>query len=232
MLTGWEASANLAVALPPAALRRVVSSAIVIIAGAFLGLSVVLVGVLGSNDLGEAPVADLLAQTAGPAAGSLGVALALMLTLGNMNAYVASLAALGSTLRGADIVPGGPLTVPTAIAFVSLGLSQWHPHPEALLVGVTAASQVPVLGLAVAAGVRLLPHGAARRTAMAATLGTTLLLVPAGLYLISPAVIIGAVLIAERLAPGPRPRPTPAAPQPTTSSLLQCSGAVGRRQHR
>jgi amino acid efflux transporter len=52
VLTGWEASANLAHTLPPASLSRVVTSAVLIVAAAFLGLSVAMIGVLGVDDLG------------------------------------------------------------------------------------------------------------------------------------------------------------------------------------
>jgi len=200
VLTGWEASANLAHALPPASLSRVVTSAVLIVAAAFLGLSIAMIGVLGVDDLGDAPVADLLAETVGPAAVVIGVGLALVLTLGNMNAYVASLAALGATIPRARAVVGGPLTVPSLIALGSLLVTAGHDNPETLLVGVTAASQVPVLLLAVAAGARLLPRGSGRRSAVAATVATSLLLVPAGAYLLAPASILAGVLLWERVS--------------------------------
>ncbi len=197
VLTGWEASANLAHALPPASLSRVVRRAVLIVGAAFLGLSIAMIGVLGVDDLGNAPMADLLAETLGPAAVLVGVGLALVLTLGNMNAYVASLAALGATIPRARAVVGGPLTVPSVIALGSLLVTSGRDHPETLLVGVTAASQVPVLLLAVGAGARLLPPGSGRRHAVAATGATSLLLIPAGAYLLAPASILAGVLIWE-----------------------------------
>jgi amino acid efflux transporter len=197
VLTGWEASANLAAALPPAALRRVVASAVAIVAAAFLGLSLTMVGVVGVADLGAAPVAQLLQATLGPAAAVVGVSLAIVLTLGNMNAYVASLGALGASLPRARRLPGGPLTLPNVIALASLLLTSGRQDAETLLVGVTAASQVPVLLLALAAGARLLPRGPERRRALSATVATSVLLVPAGHYLIAPAVILAGVLARE-----------------------------------
>lgn len=199
VLTGWEASANLAVALSPGSLRRVVVTAVVIVAAAFLGLSVVMVGVIGVADLGEAPVAQLLDAAIGPAAVVVGVGLALILTLGNMNVYVASLAAVGAHLPPARRVAGGPLTIPTVIAVGSLLATMGRDDAETLLVGVTAASQVPVLLLALAAGVRLLPSGRGRGGAIAATTATATLLIPAGLYLAAPALIIVGVLSFEAI---------------------------------
>lgn len=230
VLTGWEASANLADSLPPASLNRVVGTAIAIVATAFLGLSLVMVGALGVHDLGQAPVARLLALTAGPAAAALVVALALALTLGNMNAYVASLGALGASLPRARSVPGGPLTVPSVIALASLAVTAGDANAAASLVAVTAASQVPVLVAAMAAGARLLPARGGRRGAVVATAATSLLLVPAGVHLVVPLGIVAAVLALEhagwdhllwhprfgdltatRRAPARAPRPSPRA---------------------
>jgi amino acid efflux transporter len=200
VLTGWEASANLGADMPPASLRRVVAGAVLIVAAAFLGLSVAIVGVLGVEHLGNAPVAELLAETVGPVAVVLGVALALVLTLGNMNAYVASLAALGASIPRARAVIGGPLTVPSLIALGSLLVTAGRHDSLTLLVGVTAASQVPVLILAVAAGARLLPAGSGQRNAVAATVATSFLLFPAGVYLLAPASIVVGVLVWERIS--------------------------------
>ncbi len=200
VLTGWEASANLATALAPDSLRRVVVSAVAIVALAFLGLSIAMIGVVGVPDLGPAPVAQLLEVAVGPAAAVVGVGLALVLTVGNMNAYLASLAALGTTLPRARRVAGGPLTVPTVIALGSLVVTATADDAETLLVGVTAASQVPVLILALAAGYRLLPSGATRHGALLATFATSLLLVPAGRFLAAPALIILGTRVWEQTA--------------------------------
>jgi hypothetical protein len=64
-----------------------------------------MVCVIGTGDIGEAPVAQLLQATIGPAAVVVGVGLALVLASGNMNIYVASLSAIGANLpcaRGAS----------------------------------------------------------------------------------------------------------------------------------
>jgi amino acid efflux transporter len=228
VLTGWEASANLAHALAPATLSRVVTGAVVMVAAAFVGLSVAITGVIGTAGLGNAPVADLLAETLGPAAVVVGVCLALVLTLGNMNAYVASLAAIGRTLPSARTVPGGPLTLPVLIALGSLLATSGARNQTALLVGVTAAAQVPVLVLAMAAGARLLPAGRARRTAVAATLATGLLLVPAGRYLAAPALIVAGVLVWE-LVSHRMARDAPASGQPAPARGVRLGHPLARR---
>jgi amino acid efflux transporter len=197
VLTGWEASANLFSALRPADGVRITVSAVLIIAIAFLGLSLTLVGVLGSQGTGSSPVADLMERAMGPSGTGVAVALALALTLGNMNAYVASLGAAGR-----DLVPRLPrrkdaaLWVPTAIALGSLAVTLGRADAATILVAVTAASQVPVLLLASAAAVRILPRGSATWwSAVAATAAVTVLLATAGTYLLFPMTIATVTIV-------------------------------------
>jgi amino acid efflux transporter len=207
VLTGWEASANLSDSLRPGQLRRVTLTAVAIIAAAFIALSVVIVGTLGTESLGAAPVADLARIGLGSSAMSVTVALALVLTLGNMNAYVASLGAIGRTIPAARRIPGGPLGIPSLIALAGLALTAGDTHAAEVLVAVTAASQVPVLALAAAAGLRLLPRGAPRTTAAIATAATAALVIPAGWYLIAPVTLTIGVLLLTRHRSGPTTKP-------------------------
>lgn len=207
VLTGWEASANLADGLRPRQLRRVALTAVAVIAAAFLGLSVVMVGVLGTSGLGVAPVADLARIGLGSSAMTVTVVLALVLTLGNMNAYVASLGAIGRTVPAARRVRGGPLGIPSLIALAGLAVTAGDAHAAEALVAVTAASQVPVLALAAAAGVRLLPRGASRTAAAIATAATAALVIPAGWYLLAPVVLTVGVLLVPRRRGGPTAKP-------------------------
>lgn len=90
--------------------------------------------------------------------------------------------------------------MPTVITTLSLALSLGRDHAEAVLVGVTAASQVPVLLLSCLAGVKLLEsRSAAWWAALAATIAVAVLLIPAGTYLLAPAAIAAATLIYLRL---------------------------------
>jgi amino acid efflux transporter len=192
VLTGWEASANLFGALDPRVAARVATTAVVTIAAAFLGISIVVVGVLGADDTSTAPVAGLLEIAIGPAGLTLAAGLALILTLGTMNAYVASLGALGMGLapRLATGRTGAPFWVPTAIAVAALILTLGRPHAAAELVGVTAASQVPVLLASMLAALRLLPRRSGPWwAALAASVAVASLLVTAGAYLAAPAAI-------------------------------------------
>ncbi|MGJ9412402.1 APC family permease [Aeromicrobium sp. CF4.19] len=203
-LTGWEASANLFATLRPGDVLRITTTAVVIIAVAFLGLSLTLVGVLGSENTSASPVADLLRVAIGPWGVVVAVVLALTLTLANMNSYVASLGALGR-----DLVPRLPsrhdasLWIPTVIAVASLAATWGRADAATVLVGVTAASQVPVLLLSCGAALRILPGAtAAWWAALAAVVAVAALLVAAGAYLICPVVIVTATVVWRRLRPG------------------------------
>lgn len=217
VLTGWEASANLASSLPPAATRRIVIVAVAVVAAAFLSLSIVLVGVLGPTDLGKAPVASMLAVSIGPAAAGVVIAMAVALTLGNMNAYVASLGVVGEAIPAVRRLRGGPLGIPVVIALASVAATAPLEHAETVLVGITAACQVPVLALGMAAGVRLLPPGAARRGAIVAATATAGLLATAGPYLIAPLLLVAAALLA-----GTRPLSTSRRPARSRSGNSWC----------
>jgi amino acid efflux transporter len=192
VLTGWEASANLFGVLDPKVATRVATTAVVIIAAGFLGISVVVVGVLGTDDSSAAPVARLLEIAIGPAGLAVAAGLALVLTLGTMNAYVASLGALGQGLA--------PSWVPTAIAVAALALSVGRPHAAAELVGITAASQVPVLLASMLAALRLLRRGSGPWwAALGASVAVASLLIPAGRYLVAPAGIAVVTLAVGQL---------------------------------
>ena len=222
VLTGWEASANLFGALDPGVAARVAATSVVIISAAFLGISLVVVGVLGTDDTSAAPVARLLEIAIGPVGASVAAGLALVLTLGTMNAYVASLGALGRGLapRLAHVRAGASFWVPTAIAVAALLLTLGRPHAAAELVGVTAASQVPVLLASMLAALRLIPRGSGPWwAALGASVVVASLLIPAGRYLVAPAAIAAATLAfgvhaRRRLAPQPASQVGQAAARP------------------
>jgi amino acid efflux transporter len=192
VLTGWEASANLFGALDPSVVARVAATAVAIIAAAFLGISTVVVGVLGAEDNSPAPVAHLLEIAIGPVGLTVAAGLAVVLTLGTMNAYVSSLGALGRGLAP-QLAAGraaAPFWIPTAIAVAALAATLGRPHAAAELVGVTAASQVPVLFASTLAALRLLPRRSGSWwAALGASVAVGPLLVPAGGYLVAPAAI-------------------------------------------
>jgi amino acid efflux transporter len=221
-LTGWEASANLFSALRPSDVVRITVSAVAIIAVAFTGLSVTLVGVLGTQRTSASPVADLMERAVGPSGVGIAVALALALTLGNMNAYVASLGALGR-----ELMPRLPrrhdstLWIPTAIALLSLLATLGRADAATILVAVTAASQVPVLLLASAAAVRILPGTtAAWWSAVVATAAVAVLLATAGAYVLCP-VAMAATTVLWRIVTSRR--------RTRDSDQIPCETAVCRQ---
>jgi amino acid efflux transporter len=191
VLTGWEASANLYSSLDPASVVKVAAAAVLIIATAFGAISVLVLGVLDADSTSVAPVAELLGIVLGPTGVFVAAVLALILTFGNMNAYVAGLGAIGRGLT-VDRLPWRipPLAIPTAIAILSLVLTTGKHDAARMLVGVTAASQVPVLLLSCLAALRLLDRfTAAWWSAALASMAVAALLVPAGLYLVAPTTI-------------------------------------------
>lgn len=191
VLTGWEASANLYSSLDPASVVKVAVAAVLIIAAAFCSISVSVVGVLDVDSTSATPVADLLRVALGTPGVFVATSLALILTFGNMNAYVAGLGAIGRGLMVGRLpwhIP--PLAVPTTIAILGLVLTTGRQDAARVLVGVTAASQVPVLLLSCLAALRLLDRFTpAWWSAALASVAVATLLVPAGLYLIAPATI-------------------------------------------
>jgi hypothetical protein len=184
-------SANLYSSLDPASVVKVAVAAVLIIATAFGAISVLVLGVLDADSTSVAPVAELLGIALGPTGVFVAAALALILTFGNMNAYVAGLGAIGRGLTVGQLpwrIP--PLAIPTAIAILSLILTTGKHDAARMLVGVTAASQVPVLLLSCLAALRLLDRfTAAWWSAALASMAVAALLVPAGRYLVAPATI-------------------------------------------
>lgn len=199
VLTGWEASANLSSALTGPTLRRATATALAIVSAAFLGLSVVMVGALGPA-AGTTLVAQLLTLGIGALGTKVAAVLAIVLTAANMNAYIASLAAMGARAMVNRDIPrtGHPLLIPSIVAIGSLVATARLDNAAAVLVGITAASQVPILLLAAAAGVRLLSRGSAVWwCALIASSAVTVLLFAAGHYLLAP-LIIGALALLPR----------------------------------
>ncbi|GAA2215827.1 amino acid permease [Nonomuraea monospora] len=189
VLTGWEAVTAFAHGLgDQRAVRRVTAWTLLVVAVLYAAVAVPQILVLGPDATG-APVADLLRIGIGPAAATVAAGLAVVIALNNSAAYIASLAALRSgTPWAAALISAGGLLV---AAVTDVGTAEF--------VALCAASQIPVYVSGLAAGVRLLPRWSASWwCALAATAATATLLVPAGLYLLAPAVIAAAVAVLTR----------------------------------
>ncbi|UCR88049.1 APC family permease [Mycetocola spongiae] len=204
-LTGWEAAANLTGLLrdPRRRLLPITVAALVILAATFAAVCLVMVLALGPAATEGAPIGAMLAITLGPAGPALGAVTAVILTLGNMNAYLASLVAVGGTLAREGLLPSAGrvmlTAIPVGLTVLALAAAPLLPQATELFVSLSAASQIPVLLIGSAAGLMLLPRRSAGRSlALGATVSSALLLAVAGWYLLAPLLIAGIALLAFR----------------------------------
>jgi amino acid efflux transporter len=169
--------------------------AVAVVGVLYLGLAATTVLVLGpAAATSNAPLSDLMALAIGDGARVATAGVAVLLSIGAMNAYFAGSAKLGSALgrdgalpswfaagSGVGEVPRRSLAVVTGLACVTLGITAvlgmeldfW------LLLATSAFGIVYVLGTA--AAVRLLPPGWARRGAVVAVFASVALTISIGL---------------------------------------------------
>ena len=158
---GWEAVSRLAGELrdPARQLPRAILSALAVVVVLYLGLAVATVGVLGTSAPSDVPLADLMAAGLGDAGRTVTAALAVLLTMGTMNAYVAAAVKLAGALAAERSAP--PLRPAGSRArAVRRGALLLAPLGTGLLdddaVRASSAWFVAVYATATAAGVRLL----------------------------------------------------------------------------
>jgi len=198
---GWEAVSHLAGELgdPARQLPRAIFAALGIVVVLYLGLAVATVGVLGTAAPSTVPLADLMGAGLGGPGRSVTAVLAVLLTMGAMNAYVAGAAKLAGALAGEGSAPaafaaprrailllaavGGTLLVPLAAGLLDVDA----------LIRACSASFVAVYVLATAAGTRILAGGT-RVAAAIAFAAVTVVFAFSGLFLLVPAVIAALVL--------------------------------------
>lgn len=217
---GWEAVSHLAADFrrPSRDLPRATAIALVVVSALYLAIASVSLLVLGaSTGSTEAPLAELLAIGAGADVKIITAIIALLLTLGAMNAYFAGAAKLGAALgrdgalprwlahgsldvgKGSGEVPRRSLAVVAGLAGVSLtvvALAGVGPTPSVLL---ATGSFVLVYVLGTAAAIRLLPGGTwARRGAYVAFGGSVALLFTTGFYMLWTLAVAGAALLYVR----------------------------------
>jgi amino acid efflux transporter len=105
---GWEAVTHLGGEFrnPGRDLYRVTAVTLIVIGVLYLGLAVACVLVLGPElAQSSAPLTQLLGRGVGPAASATTAALAMMLTFGTMNAYLAGASRLGAALARDSALP-------------------------------------------------------------------------------------------------------------------------------
>ena len=223
---GWEAVTSLSGEYrhPARDIKKATGIAIAVISVLYLGVAFATVAVLGSNP-GKAPLSDLLVLGFGEAARPVITVVAVLLSVGALNAYFAGGARLGAALardgsmpawlaKGgtAGEVPRRSLAVVAMGGFASLAvitvaeLSTNAP----LLMTTGAFTLVYVVGTA--AALRLLPRGTwVRRGAAVGLVATLGLLVLTGAHLLGPALIGAGALAFTSLKRGRRPvAPAPA----------------------
>ena len=207
---GWEAVTSLSGEYrnPARDISRATGIAIAVIAVLYLGVAVATVTVLGEHT-SKAPLSDLLVLGFGDAARPVTTVVAVLLSVGAMNAYFAGGARLGAALgrdgslpvwlaRGgtAGAVPKRSLGVVTAGAMASLSVIAFSGVTlEAPLLMITGAfTLVYVVGTA--AAIRLLPRGTwVHRGAVLSFAATVALLFMTGAQMAGPALVGAGALI-------------------------------------
>jgi amino acid efflux transporter len=172
---GWEAVSHLAGDLrdPAHQLPRAIFGALGVVVVLYLGLAAATVGVLGTAAPSKVPLADLMAAGLGAPGRTATAALAVLLTMGTMNAYVAAAVKLAGALAAEGAAPARlarPRAALAIFALVAAGLLAAL-AADALsvdgLIRATSASFVAVYVTATAAGTRLLTGRARAASAVA-----------------------------------------------------------------
>jgi len=166
---------------------------------------------------------------------------AVVVTLGTINAYVASAARLGAALGRDGALPGwlarggqagevprcslATVAALTGVVLAGLGVTGADAH---VLVLATTSCLAAIYAVGCAAGVRLLPRGSlGRRAAVAATVLVAGLLLLAGPFLAWPLVLATGALASRRLlgrgVPNTRRGPGTATATPPTRSVRASS---------
>ncbi|MEW1653785.1 amino acid permease [Streptomyces sp. NPDC093707] len=210
--TGWETVTHLSAefAHPQRDIKRATVGALLTIGVLYLGLATVTVLALGSvSGTTATSLASLLELGFGPFGKVLASVIAILTTLGTMNAYIAGTAKLGAALARDGALPGAlgsgaeaggvprrSLSVVGAISgtvFLVAAATKSEVQP---LVLSTTACLGAVYAIGSAAGARLLRHGTRWGMAAAMTSLATIvvLLALTGWYLIWPLLLAAAAL--------------------------------------
>jgi amino acid efflux transporter len=218
---GWEAVSHLAGDLPDPArqLPRAIFAALGIVVVLYLGLATATIGVLGTEAPSNVPLADLMAAGLGAPGRTVTAALAVLLTMGAMNAYVAA----SVKLAGALAAEG---SAPRLLASPRRALAAWAVVAGALLavlaadalsldglVRATSTTFVAVYVLATAAGIRLL-SGRARAASAVAFAAMLVVFAFSGAYLVVPAAVAAGMSVRRR----PRATAEPSTAMPVAAN--------------
>ncbi|MEQ4714919.1 amino acid permease [Nonomuraea sp. B19D2] len=196
---GWEAASHLSAEFAggKSGLVRATAVTLVVIALLYVGVSVTSVGVLGPHMPGV-PLTAMLETGIGPAARPVTGVVAVLLTFGAVNTYIAGAARLGAALARDGALPGwfarggSPGMTPYRslglLAVLSVPVLVWAVDLD-LLMRATSACLAAVTVAGVAAAVRMLPAGRHRITAVVGAGLSLVALTFCGAYLVVPAVL-------------------------------------------
>jgi amino acid efflux transporter len=214
---GWEAVTYLTAEFrrPARDLPRATAAAVIVVGAMYLAVAFATITVLGpAAATASAPLADLLAAGLGGNGRLLAAAVAVLLTLGAMNAYYAGAAKLGAALGRdggfpawvthgslAGEVPRRSLGVLSGLALAVLLIALATGVGPQPLVLLTTGLFVTVYAFGVAAAIVLLPRRSkARAAAMISAAAVLVLLALTGVYLVWPLLVTGGALLYLRLA--------------------------------
>jgi amino acid efflux transporter len=226
---GWEAVSSLSAEYrdPRRDVPRATGIAVVVVGVLYLAVAATSVLVLGPALAGSpAPLADLLATGVGGPVRVLTAIVAVLLTLGAVNAYLAGGSRLGAALARDGALPSFLGTPRRSLSLIGAGSLIAVALPlstnAALLLVTGCFTLVYVLGTASA--LRLLPSGWSRVAAGVAFLATLALLLLNGKpALYSLVVGVGAIIYQSRRAKTARPsssNPGSIAPNPKTNPAI------------
>jgi amino acid efflux transporter len=209
---GWEAVAHLSGEFtdPDRDLPRAVAATIAVVTVLYVGIAaaVVLTGTYGSSHIDHVAVEVLLQGAFGRAAAVVAATVAVVISLGTTNAFIAGVSRLGYSLArtgwlppavgrvDARSIPATAVLCVAAIAYGGLGLGAVLGWGTETLVVTPSTLVVAVYLLAAAAGVRLLA-GAPRLCAVL-TIALTLVVAPAAARHVVIPLAVAALALAVR----------------------------------
>lgn len=216
---GWEAVSSLSSDYrhPGRDIPRATTIAVCVVAALYLGVAFATVAVLGPG-VGKAPLSDLLALGLGEAVRPVTAFVAVLLSLGAMNAYFAGGARLGAALgrdgalptwfaRGSSAgeVPRRSMAVVTAGSLATLAVVAVSGLPMETTVLMVTGAFTLVYVVGTAAAIRLLPRGTWVWRGAVLSFGSTIaLLVLTGPHLAVAGLISLGALAWTVLGPGRR----------------------------
>ncbi|MEV6040584.1 amino acid permease [Nonomuraea sp. NPDC052116] len=198
-VVGWEAASHLSAEFAGKGngLVRATAVTLVVIGILYVGVSVTSVGVLGPGMTGV-PLTAMLETGIGPAARPVTGVVAVLLTFGAVNTYLAGASRLGAAMARDGALPGwfakggAPGETPYRslglLAVLSVPVLVWAVDLD-LLMRATSACLAAVTAAGVVAAVRMLPAGRHRNTAVVGAGLSLVALVFCGAYLVVPAVL-------------------------------------------